>query len=184
MDGKVLYKGQQINNVLIDGNEFFGNKHQMATQNINAEMIEGIDLLTNYSGFALADGGYKGIALNLHTKDSYKISGFLMSNWVMESIMPSVFTLILLNFFKKGNLAILSDYNTIGKTPISLEDYREMRVASNIDNEDNVTKELEIPSFLNPNSLNKEKQFYRTHLYQFDFSTCQNNLSHILIRRI
>jgi hypothetical protein len=43
-------KGQQINNVLIDGNEFFGNKHQMATQNINAEMIEGIDLLTNYSG--------------------------------------------------------------------------------------------------------------------------------------
>jgi hypothetical protein len=24
----------------------------MATQNINAEMIEGIDLLTNYSGFA------------------------------------------------------------------------------------------------------------------------------------
>jgi hypothetical protein len=56
--------------MFIDGNEFFGNKHQ--TQNINAEMIEGIDLLTNYSGFALADGGYKGIALNLHTKDSYK----------------------------------------------------------------------------------------------------------------
>jgi hypothetical protein len=34
----------------------FGNKHQMATQNINAEMIEGIDLLTNYAGFALAAG--------------------------------------------------------------------------------------------------------------------------------
>jgi hypothetical protein len=34
---------------------------------------------------------------------------------------------------------------------------QEMRVASNIDNEDNVTKELEIP-FLNPNSLNKEKK--------------------------
>jgi hypothetical protein len=48
-DGKVQYKGQQIDNVLIDGNEFFGNKHQMATQNINAEMIEGIDLLTNYA---------------------------------------------------------------------------------------------------------------------------------------
>jgi hypothetical protein len=38
MDGKVLAKGQQINNVLIDGNEFFG----MMTQNINAEMIEGM----------------------------------------------------------------------------------------------------------------------------------------------
>jgi hypothetical protein len=50
----VQYKGQQIDNVLIDGNEFFGKKHQMATQ-INAEMIEGIDLLTNYAGFALAE---------------------------------------------------------------------------------------------------------------------------------
>ncbi|MFT7251927.1 MAG: hypothetical protein ACI9FW_001680 [Flavobacterium sp.] len=158
MDGKVLYKGQQINNVLIDGNEFFGNKHQMATQNINAEMIEGIDLLTNYSGFALADGGYKGIALNLHTKDSYK------NKWVSDVELGYGINNALrfhsnsFKFFKKGNLAILSDYNTIGKTPISLEDYREMRVASNIDNEDNVTKELEIPSFLNPNSLNKEKK--------------------------
>jgi hypothetical protein len=33
MDGKVLYKALMC----IDGNEFFGNKHQMATQNINAE---------------------------------------------------------------------------------------------------------------------------------------------------
>ena len=71
-DGKVLYKGQQIDNVLVDGNEFFGKKHQMATQNINADMIEGIDLLTNYSGFAKASGGQKSIALNLKTKDSYK----------------------------------------------------------------------------------------------------------------
>ena len=56
-EGKVFYKGEKINNVLIDGNEFFGNKHQMATQNINADMIEGIDLYTNYSGFAIASGG-------------------------------------------------------------------------------------------------------------------------------
>jgi hypothetical protein len=42
-------------------NEFFGNKHQMATQNINAEMIEGIDLLTNYSGFALAMAGIRAL---------------------------------------------------------------------------------------------------------------------------
>jgi hypothetical protein len=39
-DGKVFYKGEKINNVLIDGNEFF-NKHQIATKNINADMIEG-----------------------------------------------------------------------------------------------------------------------------------------------
>ena len=37
--GKVSYKGQEIEKVLIDGNEFFNNKHQMATQNIDANMV-------------------------------------------------------------------------------------------------------------------------------------------------
>jgi hypothetical protein len=62
---------------LIDGNEFFGNKHQIATQNINADMIEGIDLYTNYSGFAIASE-VMGVALNLKTKDFYK------SKWVSD----------------------------------------------------------------------------------------------------
>ncbi|UQD55231.1 carboxypeptidase-like regulatory domain-containing protein [Flavobacterium sp. K5-23] len=157
-DGKVLYKGQQINNVLIDGNEFFGNKHQMATQNISAEMIEGVDLLTNYSGFSLAAGGNNGVALNLKTKDAYK------NKWVSDVELGYGVNNALrfhsnsFKFFKKGNLAILTDYNTIAKTPISREDYREMRVASNIDSEDNQSKEVEIPSFLNPNSFIKEKK--------------------------
>jgi hypothetical protein len=65
---------------LIDGNEFFGNKHQIATQNINADMIEGIDLYTNYSGFAIASGGDKGVALNLKLKIFIKVNGYLMSS--------------------------------------------------------------------------------------------------------
>jgi hypothetical protein len=47
-------------------------------KNINAEMIEGIDLLTNYAGFALA-AEVKKIALNLKTKDSFKINGYPIS---------------------------------------------------------------------------------------------------------
>ena len=46
--GNVQAQGETVNRILVDGNEFFGNKHQMATQNIDANMIEGIDLLTNY----------------------------------------------------------------------------------------------------------------------------------------
>jgi hypothetical protein len=54
-----------------------------------------------------------------------------------------------------------------------------MRVASNIDNEDNVTKERFLLFLIQIVLIKKRKQLYRTHLYQFDFSTCQNNLSHI-----
>jgi hypothetical protein len=157
-DGKVLYKGVKIDNVLVDGNEFFGNKHQMATQNINADMIEGIDLLTNYSGFAIANGGNKGVALNLKTKDNYKnkwVADFEAASGLNNSFR---FHSNSFKFFKKGNLAILTDYNTIAKTPISREDYKEMRVVSEVDTDNGEFKEVEMPSFLNPNSFIKEKK--------------------------
>ena len=157
-DGKVMYKGQRIDNVLIDGNEFFGNKHQMATQNIDANMIEGIDLLTSYSGFAIASGGKKGIALNLKTKESYK------NKWIMDFELASGINKSLrfhsnsFKFFKKGNISILSDYNTIAKTPISKEDYNEMKVVSDVDSENGEIKEIETPIFLNSNTLLKDKK--------------------------
>jgi hypothetical protein len=53
----------------------FGKNIRWLRKNINAEMIEGIDLLTNYAGFALAAEVKKGIALNLKTKDSFKKMG-------------------------------------------------------------------------------------------------------------
>lgn len=157
-DGKVLYKGQQIDNVLVDGNEFFGKKHQMATQNINADMIEGIDLLTNYSGFAKASGGQKSIALNLKTKDSYK------NKWISDLELAAGLNTSFrshsnsFKFFKKGNLAIISDYNTIAKTPISREDYNEMRIVSEVDSENGEFKSFETPTFLNPNTFIKDKR--------------------------
>ena len=157
-NGKVLYKGQQIDNVLVDGNEFFGNKHQMATQNINADMIEGIDLLTNYSGFAKASGSKKGIALNLKTKDSYKnkwVTDFEFAAGLNNSFR---FHSNAFKFFNKGNLAIISDYNTIAKTPISREDYNEMRVVSEVDGENGDLKSFETPTFLNPNAFIKDKK--------------------------
>lgn len=156
-DGKVLYKGLKIENVLVDGNEFFGNKHQMATQNIDADMIEGIDLLTGYSGFAKASGGQKGIALNLKTKDSYK------NKWITDIELAAGLNVSFrfhsnsFKFFKKGNLAIISDYNTIAKTPISRDDYNEMRIVSEVDSENGEFKSVETPTFLNPNAFIKDK---------------------------
>lgn len=157
-DGKVLYKGQQIDNVLIDGNEFFGKKHQMATQNINAEMIEGIDLLTNFGGFALASGGQKGVALNLKTKEGYK------NKWIHDIEQAVGINNALqwhsnsFNFFKKGNMAVISDYNTIAKTPISREDYSQMRIEADASGGNGETKSVETPSFLNPNAFLKDKK--------------------------
>lgn len=126
-NGKVSYKGNIIDNVLIDGNEFFNNKHQMATQNIDAKMIDGIELLLNYEGFAKASR--KKIALNLKTKDEYKNKwvGDIELNSGLNS--PIKFHNNLFKFMKKGNFTVITDYNSIGKLAISSEDYNEMVVS-------------------------------------------------------
>ena len=67
-NGKVSYNGNLLGQVLIDGNEFFGKNHKMATQNISAEMLEGVDLWKNYTTI----NGGKSSALNLRLKDQYK----------------------------------------------------------------------------------------------------------------
>jgi hypothetical protein len=155
--GKVSYKGQEIDKVLIDGNEFFNNKHQMATQNIDANMVEGIDLLLNHSGFSQAAGGEKSIALNLKMKDGFK------NKWIGEvdfgAGTKDAFKLHnnLFKFFKNGNIAIIMDYNTIAKTPISFADYSEMQNVSTVSFEEQNATQVEMPSFLNPSTFFTEK---------------------------
>ena len=157
-NGKVSFKGETIDNVLIDGNEFFGNKHQMATQNIDANMIEGIDLLTNYQGFSKLGMGAKGIALNLKLKENYrqKFIGDIETSYGINDATRVHNNLF--KFSKKGNLAIISDYNSIAKTPITIEDYREMRVQNNNDNEQTNVETFELPSFLAASNFIKLKK--------------------------
>lgn len=157
--GKVSFKGQEIDNILIDGNEFFNNKHQMATQNIDANMIEGIDLLTNYMGFS---GGYagssKGTALNLKTKEGYK------NKWTGDLQVGKgdnnafEFHNNLFKFSKKGNVSILLDYNTVAKSPITINDYVDMQNIGSIKNTESSLNSFEIPNFLNPNSYFTERK--------------------------
>jgi hypothetical protein len=151
--GKVSYKGQEIDNILIDGNEFFNSKHQMATQNIDAKMVEGIDLLLNRSSFAAPNSGAdKGIALNLKMKEGYKnkwIGDFEIGSGLNNSLKIHTNSF---KFFKNGNIAIITDYNNIAKTPITFDDYNEIRSVSDINFNDATATQIEMPSFLNPKS--------------------------------
>lgn len=67
-NGKVTNNGNIVGQVLVDGNEFFGKNHKIATQNITADMIDGIDFWKNYTTIS----GNTSTALNLKLKDEYK----------------------------------------------------------------------------------------------------------------
>lgn len=128
-NGKIEYQNREIDKVMIDGNEFFGNKHQIATQNLPADAVQGIELLTNHQDFESIKGfDNKGkIVLNVTLKDDFKnkLVGNIEGNY--GAVDKYLGHLNLFNFFKKGNLSVVSDYNNVGETAITIDDYIELR---------------------------------------------------------
>lgn len=157
-NGVVYYQGKKMDNILIDGSEFFGNKHQLATKNITNEMIEGIDLISNYQPNdilkSFSSGGKK--VLNIKLKENYQntISG--NASFALGNDLNTNNRLNLFNFNKKGNIAFINHYNTIGEVAMTMEDYFELNQSIKR-NSNGVSKieDKDIPSF-----LKEQRNFY------------------------
>ncbi|MDK7674509.1 TonB-dependent receptor [Weeksella virosa] len=162
-NGVVYYQGKKMDNILIDGSEFFGNKHQLATKNITNEMIEGIDLISNYQPNdilkSFGSGGKK--VLNIKLKKNYQntISG--NASFALGNDLNTNNRLNLFNFNKKGNIAFINHYNTIGEVAMTMEDYFELNQSIKR-NSNGVSKieDKDIPSF-----LKEQRNFYERKNY-------------------
>lgn len=151
-NGKVTNNGNVVGQVLVDGNELFGRNHKMATQNITADMIEGVDFWQNYTTIR----GSQSSALNLKLKDEYKerITGNTEVNYGNKNSYVAHANLF--KFTKAGNLALITDVNSIAKDPIGMMDFYEMNKQEEGDNTDAVTS-VDTPSFLNNDGKVKSK---------------------------
>ncbi len=70
-EGNVKTQGEQVQKVLVDGKEFFGNDPKLATKNITADMIESIqvfDDMSDQSKFTKMDDGSRTKTLNIKLK--------------------------------------------------------------------------------------------------------------------
>ncbi|WHF52461.1 hypothetical protein QGN23_04065 [Chryseobacterium gotjawalense] len=150
--GKVTYQGDIVGNILIDGNEFFGKNHTLATKNISADMLAGVDLWRNYTTI----NGNSSTALNLKLKEEYRsrITGNAEGNYGSNDAY--LFHANLFNFNNKGNFSFISDFNNIAKDPISYSDFSEMNYNEAVDFK-NASTFNEMPSFLNNDGLAKNK---------------------------
>ena len=68
--GEIKYKGKSVETVKLDGEDLFGSNYSIGTRNINADMIEQIQAIENYSDNPLLKGIEEGdkVALNLTLK--------------------------------------------------------------------------------------------------------------------
>ena len=124
-NGKINSNGKKIDNLLIDGKEFFGDQHQLALNNISSEMIKGVSKYENYedsydlSNFSSSDK----TALNVKIKDKFKqrikgnsnISAGVKNRYEANA---NVFS-----FKKKMNAYLIANSNNLGNQVFTIEDY-------------------------------------------------------------
>ncbi len=76
--GEIKYKGKSIETVTLDGDNLFGYNYTLATRNINADMVEEVEAIDNYTENPLLKGIEQGgkVSLNLKLKKrQFDISG-------------------------------------------------------------------------------------------------------------
>jgi hypothetical protein len=127
-DGKIMAQGKPINHLLINGKKMFGDNHQIATENINAAMLDGIDLLNNYETFEASKEieGSNQTALNVKIKKGFL--GRITGNTELLGAYDKRYKAHanLFRFDTRLNLSSVADWNNTGYQPLSSKDYFSM----------------------------------------------------------
>ena len=74
-DGGIKAQGEEVQNVLVDGKEFFGNDPKMATKNLPADAVDKVqvyDKLSDMAEFSGIDDGERSKTINLELKEDKK----------------------------------------------------------------------------------------------------------------
>lgn len=78
-DGSIKAMGEDVENVLVDGKEFFGSDPKIATKNLEAEAVDKVqvfDKMSEIAEFTGIDDGEDEKTINLKLKEEYKKGGF------------------------------------------------------------------------------------------------------------
>jgi hypothetical protein len=164
-NGKITSNGKEVDKLLIDGEEFFRNQHQLATENISSEMVKDIELIKNYKDFGKITSEKKSglTAVNINIKDDFKkkISGSIEASAGYNNkynLHSNLFS-----FRKKLKTSLILDNNNTGKQAITLQDYFSLTINKEdygIENNSKVvfSKAEDFPKFLTSQNDVKERK--------------------------
>lgn len=162
-NGKIKANGKKIDKLLIDGKEFFGDQHQLATENISSEMVDGVALLNNFKDFDNLNPDAKSAktAMNIEIKDEYR--GKIKGNITLTGGYKNKYEVIsnLYTFTTKLNFFLIASGNNIGKQTFSFLDYINFQGGISKFMGGQTTRRIEgddLPSFLFTNNKIKSKE--------------------------
>lgn len=159
--GQIKYDGKPIENVTLDGDDLFGYNYTLGTKNINIDMIDQVQAISNYSSNPLLKGIESGekVSLNLKLKkDKIDYSGNIEFGLGIDNnskILNNLNANILRITNKYKSFGILS-YNNIGKNNSPFDYFSNNENIESI-KEKNITTQKVISESLFSNIIDDER---------------------------
>ncbi len=133
-DGTVTAQGEKVVKVMVNGKEFFGNDPTKATQNLDADAIEKVEVLdrkTDESDFTGVDDGTREKVINLVLKEDankgyfgkLEAGGGTEETYKIKGVV---------NYFNKENqMTVIGNINNLNQNGFSWSEYYRMLNGSN-----------------------------------------------------
>ncbi|SFQ79660.1 carboxypeptidase-like regulatory domain-containing protein [Hymenobacter arizonensis] len=121
--GAILYRGKNIERIMVNGRETFVHQNSLALQSIENRMIEEMSIINNHKNkFSLNFDEAEETVLNIKTKQEFKdiVTGSLLVGYGL----PNKFDTQLRGFYfsENVNAFVSSNNNNIGKNLVELRD--------------------------------------------------------------
>ena len=125
-DGTVKAQGKEVQNVLVDGKEFFGKDYKIATKNLTAEAIDKVqvyDKRSDMAEFTGVEDGAEEKTINLELKEDHKQGYFgnMTGGYSAEGRYDGQASIN--RFSSTTQLAFLGNLNNVNRQGFSFGDY-------------------------------------------------------------
>ncbi len=121
-DGKVSVKGQEVEKIMLDNDDFFEKGYRKVTKTLRAALIEEVEVLDNYNNLSLLKGFENSgkVAINLKLKESAKLTTFgdFTAAVDVASFGNYLGQLNLINLKGKQKIYSLLSANNLGERPL------------------------------------------------------------------
>ena len=127
-NGKIIAQGQEVQKVLVDGEEFFSDDPTVATRNIRADAVDKVqvfDKKSDQAAFTGIDDGEKTKTINLKLKEDKK-NGYFGKVSAGGGLKDKFNNEAMVNFFKgKRKIAAFGTMSNTGQTGLNWQDNRQ-----------------------------------------------------------
>jgi len=121
--GNIIYKGKSIDKILVNNKSSFVNQNNLALESIENRMVEGIDIINNYTNtFKIDFEEQTESVLNINTKKSAQniVTGAIEAKYGYDNKYEGRVKGFL--FSNTANIFLINNTNNIGKSTLNFEE--------------------------------------------------------------